>query len=296
MKIPNLASSKNPDAYALLFDYYKFFLSKLEGFTDFKALNCEQLYLEMHEKAKGLIKTNPNKALIRRSTHSVLNNCKRSISSGKHKKEIITAIKNKINNTLDEIEKNVQKIAIYTARAIAHGNRILTKNNDYLVLRTLLEAERQKRRFEVFVLKSEPPGEGIEFAEFLAKKKIRVTLIPDSQMATCVPDMNLVLLGPERLYESGFIHRSGTLPLALTARFLNIPVYILADTQTILLEKERSIKLYPSDEKEVYSKKNKNIHVLNMYYEKVSFEPIYKVICEDGIFEMKEFINWFLAE
>ena len=286
---------KCPDAYAILFDYYDHFLSRLDQ-TSRNQIQCELFYEEMHEKAKRLIKSNPNKALIRRSTHNVLNHCKRTLASGKDNDQILEMIKQKINNVLEELEKNTQKISIYTARAIAQGNRILTMSNDYLVLRTILEAERQKRRFEVLVLKTDPPGEGLEFAELLARKKIRVTVIPDNQMGICLPDVNLVLLGPERIYETGFIHRAGSLPLALTANFLNIPVYILADTQTILFEKERSIKFYPSDESEVYKSKSKNLHVFNMYYEKIPFDPIYKVICEDGIFEMKEFINWFLAE
>lgn len=296
MKKSRQHSTKCPDSYGLLFNYYDHFLSRLEKASNPDALNCEILYEEMHETAKRLIKSNPNKALIRRSTHNVLSHCKRSLSAGKENAQILEMIRQKIESVLEELEKNTQKISVYTARAIAHGNRILTLSYDYLVLRALLEAERQKRRFEVLVLKTDPPGEGIEFAETLAKKKIRVTIIPDSQMGICLPDVNLVLLGPERIYEKGFIHRAGTLPLALTARYLNIPVYILADTQTILFEKERSIKFYPADEKEVYKTKNKNIHVFNRYHEKIPFDPIYKVICEDGIFEMKEFINWFLAE
>ncbi|MHB2148604.1 eIF2B alpha/beta/delta subunit family protein [Calditrichota bacterium LG25] len=291
-----IRASRCPDAYALLFNYYDSFLSRLKKASDPDDVNCEAFYEDMHEQAKQLIKTHPNKALIRRSTTNVLNHCKRSLTSQKGNAHILESFKNKISAVLEEIEKNVQKIATYGARAIAQGNRILTMSNDYLVVRTLLEAERQKRRFEVFVLKTDPPGEGLELAELLAKKKIRVTVIPDSQMGICLPNANLVLIGPERLYESGFIHRAGSLPLALTAKKLNIPVYLLADTQIILFERERSIKFYPSDEKEVYKSKNKNIHVMNFYYEKVMFEPIYKVICEDGIFEMKEFNNWFLAE
>ncbi len=292
----NLPKSKCPDSYALLFDYYNHFLNKFKKINSPQSVNCESLYEEMHEMAKQLIKSQPNKALIRRSTSNVLNHCKRSLASGKSREEILGHIENKIRTVLDDLEKNTQKIATFASRAIAQGNKVLTRSNDYLVLRTLLEAERQKRRFEVFVLKSDPPGEGLELAEYLAKKKIRVTVIPDSQLGICLSEMNLVLIGPERLYERGFVHRSGTLPLALTAKHMNIPVYLLADTQTILFEKERSIKFYPSDENEVYKSKSKNIHVLNYYYEKVVFDPIYKIICEDGIFEMKEFINWFLAE
>ncbi len=297
MKKSRLSLTKCPDAYGLLFNYYHQFLARLENASNNPAqIDCEAFYEDMHQTAKQLIKANPNKALIRRSTNNVLTHCKRNLAGDRETEQLLTMIHQKIEAVLEELEKNVQKIAIYTARAITHGNKILTLGHDYLVLRTLLEAERQKRRFEVLVLKTDPPGEGVEFAERLAKEKIRVTIIPDSQMGICLPDVNLVLLGPERIYETGFIHRSGTLPLVLTAQFLNIPVYILADTQTILFEKERSIKFYPAEEQEVYKSRNKNIHVFNRYHEKIPFDPIYKVICEDGIFEMKEFINWFLAE
>lgn len=74
---------------------------------------------------------------------------------------------------------------------------------------------------------------------------------------------------------------------------MNIPVYILADTQTILFEKERSIKFYPAEVSEVYKSKDKYIHVFNRYHEKIPFDPIYKVICEDGIFEKRNLLTGF---
>ncbi|RMD90647.1 MAG: hypothetical protein D6813_08855, partial [Calditrichaeota bacterium] len=72
MKKSYLHSTKCPDAYGLLFKFYDYFLSRLEKTSNPDVLNCELFYEEMHETAKQLIKSNPNKALIRRSTQNVL--------------------------------------------------------------------------------------------------------------------------------------------------------------------------------------------------------------------------------
>ncbi len=290
----NLILDNKADAYTLLFrclDAFDEILKEADGTND-----CETVYESMHDLAKNLIKAEPNKVLIRRVTTNLLNHCKRILNSEKSSGEIVQSINDRLANVREELEKNAQKISAMASRAIAHTNKILTASYDYLVLRTLQEAEKQKRRFEVYVVKSDPPAEGLDFAEKLAEMGIRTTVIADSQVGVFLPEMNLVFLSPERLYERGFIHRAGSLPLCLTAHHFNIPVYLLAETKTILFERERSVKYHEKEPAEVYTPKNANIQVLNYYHTSIPFHLIYKLICEDGIFEMNEFINWYLAE
>ncbi len=295
MNISKIILDKKADSYRITFNCLDVFdeILAAQKNSDF---NLETIYEEFHDLAKTAIKAEPNKVLIRRVTNNLLNHCKRVLSSDRTPVEILESVREKIQAARREIEQTAQKIAIMASRAIAHTNRVLTMSNDYLVIKTILEAEKQKRRFEVFVVKSDPPAEGLDLAEFLAKKGVKTTVIADSQIGVFLPKMNLVFLGADRLYEKGFVHRAGSLPLCLTAKFYNIPVYLLSETRSILLEKERSVKYYDQDSSEVYVPKNSAIQVMNIYYESTPLDLVYKVVCEDGIFEMKEFISWYLME
>lgn len=283
------------DSYSMVFNCLDQF-ARIISSHETRPSGCDEVFEELHSLTRFAIKKEPNKVLIRRILNQLLSHCKRSLKADKHEKEILEALKERVHSARQELENAANKIATMASRAIAQTNKIMTLGNDYLVEQTILEAEKQKRRFEVFVIKSEPLREGIAFAETLAGKGIKTAVIDDSQIGSFLPEMNLVLVAADRLYEQGFVHRSGTLPLCLTARHFSIPVYLLADTRAILLEKERSIKFHDQDGSEIYKPKNPNIQVYNIYHEPIPFQLIYKVVCEDGIFEMNEFINWYLAE
>ncbi len=288
--------SPRADSYKIIFDCLNAFGDIVNEYEKKKSFSCDDVFEQMHALSRYAIKAEPNKALIRRTFTYLLNHCKRILKSEKPDREILDVLKARILAERESLEQNAEKIAAMASRAIAQGNRIMTLSNDYIIKLALLEAEKQKRHFELFVLKSDPLADGAEFAEIMADLGIKTTVVGDSQMGVMLPKINLVLIGADRLYEKGFIHRSGTLPLCLTARHFNVPVYLTADTKTILFERERSVKFHEYDGNEVYKPKNPEIQVPNIYQESVPFNLIYKVVCEDGIFEMKEFYNWYLME
>lgn len=284
------------DSYKISFDCLNAYLKIIDKYEKQKSFSCDDVFDEMHALSRFAIKAEPNKVLIRRTFTYLLNHCKRILKSNRNSQKSLEAIKERVENEQKVLQQNVEKIGSMASRAIAQSNRVLTMSNDYLVAQTLLDVGKQKRHFELFVLKSDILGDGAEFAESMAHKGIKTSVVADSQMGVVLPKINLVLLGADRLYEKGFIHRSGTLPLCLTAKYFNVPVYLVADTRAILFERERSIKYHKFDGDEIYKPKNPEIQVPNIYYESTPFDLIYKVVCEDGIFEMNEFINWYLME
>ncbi len=288
--------SPKADSYKVTFDCLDAFIGIIRSYEKKKSFSCEDVFDEMHDLSRFAIKAEPNKVLIRRTFTYLLNHCKRILKSDRNPKEILETLKERILNEKKVLQENALKIASMASRAIAQSNSVLTMSNDYLIAQTLFDAEKQKRHFDLYVLKSDPLGEGAEFAEYMADHGIKTSVVADSQMGIVLPKINLVILGADRLYEKGFIHRSGTLPLCLTANYYNVPVYLVVDTRTILFERERSVKYHSYNGDEIYKPKNPEINVPNVYHESTPYRFVYKVVCEDGIFEMNEFINWYLTE
>ncbi len=258
--------------------------------------DLEAVYKDVQNASKTLVKRQPNMVMLRKTGSNFLNYFKRILKSDKERDEILETIAQKVDQLEEEVDQNINKIAHTGSRIIANGNKIMTLSNSTIVKSIFDTANAQKRRFEVFNLKSHPPDEGITMSEYLLKQKIKVTLLADAEMGIFMPDMNLVLLGAERLFENGFVSKSGALPLCLTAKHFNIPVYLAVETTKILLESERAVKQIAYPGKEIYQKKNKKLTVENIYFEKVPLNLIHKVISEEGVFETFEFINWYLKE
>ncbi len=273
-------------------EYYKQGLIKAnEAGTD-EEETCNALQSD----SKILIKNQPNMALLRNVSSTVTDYYKRLLKSKKAGDNIISSVLAKIDEVISGLENDTKKITSFGSRITASSNKVMTISNSMLVREILISIADQKRRFEVFCLESSPPQEGKGFAEFLADHGIKTTLIADSQAGVFVQKMNLVLLGADRIYQDGFINKSGSLALCLAAKHFDVPVYLAAKTKKILLESERAVKFFPQDSAEIYNGKNKHLHSQNIYYEKIPLELIHKVICEDGVFESFEFINWYLKE
>lgn len=256
----------------------------------------EDIFEQFQGVAKKIMKKQPNMVLLRKSTNTIVIYFKRLIKSEKETDQIIKAVEKKILSIEQEIDTRIKKIGNTGSKIIAPTNKIMTISNSTLVKKILDTAHNQKRKFEVYCCKSHPPDEGVYLAETLDKSGIKTTLIADSQIGMFMPEMNLVLIGADRIYETGFVNKTGTLALCLIAKHYNIPIYLAADTTKILPESERIIKFVSQNKKEVYTGNRKQISIENVYYEKVPINLIHKVICEDSIFDTIDFINWYLKE
>ncbi len=259
-------------------------------------LSPEALFEEVHQAGRRLIKAQPNMVLVRRYNNQLISFYKRTLKAGKTDNELRAALVEKIEELLAEMESNLEVIARSGTKVITNFNKIMTISNSTAVRRILEEAIRQKRKFEVYVAVSMPPGEGTHLAEYLSQRGVKVTVVADSQIGVVMDEMNLVLVGADRLYEEGFVNKAGTLPMSLVADQYHVPVYLAAETTKVLRESERTIKNIGEEAGEVYLPDNKEINVINYYYEKIPFSAIRKVICEEGVFEVQEFQSWYLGD
>ncbi|MCB0283757.1 MAG: hypothetical protein H6627_10600 [Calditrichae bacterium] len=255
----------------------------------------DDLFEEIQKAAKAVIKHQTNMVLLRKSGYNFVNFFKRIYTDEISRTELIESLLGKLDSQNEELQTNAENVALNGSKIIANFNKILTYSNSSVVFKLFQKATAQKRKFEVYCLKSDPPGEGLDLAEKLSKMDVKTTIVPDTQAGIVMDEMNIVYVGADRLYENGFVNKSGTLAVCLLAKQFNVPVYLVSETSKILLESERSIKSSERDSKEVYEKENE-ISVINSYYEKIPYNLVQKVICEEGVFETSDFISWHLGD
>ncbi|XP_046641129.1 translation initiation factor eIF-2B subunit alpha-like [Daphnia pulicaria] len=147
---------------------------------------------------------------------------------------------------LRKLQEARPKIARLGAPFILDGHKILTHSKSRVVLQTLVEAAViSKKRFHVFITESHPDLSGVAMRDELLKHNIGSTLILDSAMGYVMESVDLVLVGAEGVVESGgIINKIGTYTMALCAKEMHKPFYVLA-------ESFKFVRLYPLNQRDL---------------------------------------------
>ncbi|BFZ08445.1 hypothetical protein BsWGS_11484 [Bradybaena similaris] len=131
------------------------------------------------------------------------------------------------NNTLKAREKSVKMAQHF----IDDGAVILTHSRSRVVMQVLKKAATEKKRFTVYVTESCPDRSGYQVKEELSRLGIPVTVILDAAVGYIMEKVQLVIVGAEGVMESGgIINKIGTYPIAVCARQMNKPVYVVAES------------------------------------------------------------------
>ena len=285
------------DTFSGSFEISQNALYVLRDFIDeSKITNAEKLVDECNAIGKKIIKSQPNMVNIRRKISSVVYHMKRLLKSNKSVDEIKKSSISKIQELTKTAESKKKKIGTIGAKLIFNHSKILTISASSLVKEIFYSAHKLNRKFSVYCLESRPNNEGHALALELSKKGIPSILTTDAMMGQLLGEVNMVISGADRIYESGFVNKIGTLPLAITSKIMQIPFYVAAETDKILKEIDRSIRFYPENPNEIYTGKNRNLSISNFYFEAVSFDYVSKIICEDGVFDTSEFQSWYLED
>jgi len=122
-------------------------------------------------------------------------------------------------------------IAIKGAQYINDGCRILTHSRSRVVLETLKLAANSNKRFHVYVTQSMPNNDGEKMHSELEQAGIECTLILDASIAYVMESIDIVMVGAEGVVESGgIINRIGAFTMAVCAREMKKPFYVLAES------------------------------------------------------------------
>jgi len=137
------------------------------------------------------------------------------------------------------------KIARVGHPFVQHGMTILTHSRSRVVLSLLTEALKARKQFTVYVTESRPDNSGALMHANLTELGIPSFVILDSAVGYIMEKIDLVLVGAEGVMASGgIINKVGTYTMAVCAKALHKPVYVVA-------ESFKFAKTYPLNQKDV---------------------------------------------
>lgn len=130
---------------------------------------------------------------------------------------------------------------------------------------------------KIYILESRPMLEGRNLAKQLIKTGIECIYIVDAMMNYAVKNSDAVIVGADQILKNGsIVNKIGSYLLALCAKELNKPYYVIATNDKFI----NSVKFHPKfeNQNEVWNYKNKDLKILNTYFELVPKELITRIL------------------
>ncbi len=256
--------------------------------------NRTELIQNLAKLSNALVRAKPLMALIYNRTKRVLHFVQTLPKEEKNIQVIKEATLEEISRIRREAEENFNKIARLGSRLILDYHVILTHSSSSIIEAIFREAHKQKKRFRVIITESRPLLEGRDLARRLAEMGIKTRLIPDADITRAVKDAHFVLTGTDRFTETSFINKTGTHAIGIIAEYMNKPFYVAGETDKILLRRTYPVRFLQGNPELLIENPPKALTVENLYFEETPIDFLQKVVIEDGIFELKEFVDRYL--
>ena len=193
------------------------------------------------------------------------------------------ATRKAVKDFLLHLEKSGDQIAQIAGELIHRKSRVLTHSYSSTVLRTLTEAWRKGKQFEVICTEGRPNCEGFQMAQKLGESYLPVQLQIDSAAVYKMKEVDLVFVGADCLSPLGLVNKVGTYGLALSARESKVPFYALCGTEKLLgAGMAKGFRILKKDPREIWPHPAKGVEVLNFYYDTTPLDLLAGIVTEEG--------------
>lgn len=160
------------------------------------------------------------------------------------------ALKKALTNRSELFLKNgvisaKEQVASLASRFIATNTKILMHSRSMTVLACLKNAHRENKNMFVYVTESRPDSSGRQMCDLLSEAGIKNQLVMDASIGIYLEKVDMVMVGAEGVCASGgILNKVGTYPLAICARAINKPFYVVAESY-------KFIRMYPLNQNDV---------------------------------------------
>ncbi len=204
-------------------------------------------------------------------------------------RESLKAAQDAALNFIGNAERGARDTALHGAALIRDGAAVLTHSRSSTVLAAFLEAKRRGRDFSVVATESRPMLEGRVLAEAIAGQDIRVTLIADAAASLAMEQVDLVMVGGDKITPVNVVNKIGTRMIALAARERGLPVYALCDTSKFIREDYLGPGIRGlGGAVELWPEAPQGVAVANHYFEPTPLAFFTGIITEDGALSIQE--------
>jgi translation initiation factor 2B subunit (eIF-2B alpha/beta/delta family) len=193
---------------------------------------------------------------------------------------------NDLQNIIERYRKDWQgvnsRIAdVFMRNVDIKGKTVLLHSQSSTIISLFEKLKNISESVNIIQTESRPMYEGRLQAEKLAALGFNVKLVTDTGFTPLLDNIDLSILGADRIYSNVLINKTGSYAIGLLCRKKNIPVYVLADSRKFIrTDKSATETLKTKPGSEIWSNSPRGITPVNHYFEQVPLDVITKVITE----------------
>jgi translation initiation factor 2B subunit (eIF-2B alpha/beta/delta family) len=195
------------------------------------AATSEELFRDILLTTWTLRKAQPGMATIENLAGKLLQKMSILLTAGPSVEEFRRTIRSLSDRIAVEAAAASEDASRNTVALLPNEGVVLTHSYSSTVRRALELGMKGGRKLTVYTTESYPGFEGKELAKDLVNMGIPVKVIADSAVASIVPDLDMVLVGADRvLVDGSLIHKTGTSVIAADANAHGVPVHVSCET------------------------------------------------------------------
>jgi translation initiation factor 2B subunit (eIF-2B alpha/beta/delta family) len=251
------------------------------------------LYSEMLiTLGRALIETHPTMASIFNLVNGILLSTEAARRDGS-----LSAIQEELRKALQEYLKTrrfaLEAIASYGQGLLGSPSTVLTHSSSATVAGVMREAVGNGKSIQAIAMESRPHCEGREMARTLGQHGILTRVVLDAAMAHYVEQADIILVGADRIADTSFLNKVGTLALATMAHAHQIPFYIACETSKLLPVSVAPIHHVFEEAEQHAHEEWMNVELVYSLFEEIPNRWITGVITEQGIQSVHALTKYF---
>ncbi|KAL5477859.1 hypothetical protein EMCRGX_G024709 [Ephydatia muelleri] len=205
--------------------------SLLKLIKESKAETVAGLRDDINKATEALIKATPNTVSVSSGCELFLRFITLTSLDSIGFQELQKRLIERGNLYLKQVEMSRGKIAAAGSQFIRDETTILIHSRSRVVLCLLREAASRGKRLKVFITASAIDGSGMDMQKMLDQDHVHSKVILDSAVGFIMEKVDVVIVGADGVSESGgIINKIGTYQIAVMAKALNKPFYVVAES------------------------------------------------------------------
>jgi translation initiation factor 2B subunit (eIF-2B alpha/beta/delta family) len=177
-------------------------------------------------------------------------------------------------------------IARHFAGMFETRQRVVTISRSFTVLLALERMQELDVLTSVDVLEARPMNEGLKTIRDLDEREIPSRLLIDAAMCEALARADIAVVGADSVSADGYLlNKTGTLPMAICCRSMEVPLYVLCDSLKFTPQLHNTIPLEDRPPEEVLVRNaSDGFEVWNRYFEWVPVDYVRQFVTERGTF------------
>ena len=262
-----------------------------EQASDVSFINSTDFIQKMVLFGNHLREAHPTMAPVHHALYSIISPLWELGEKGETVEQLTECVAKAAQDFTDKVRSSTDLLAKEGVALIKNGRRVLTYSSSKAVAAILKRAQTEGISFHVIITESRPMYEGRRLAQDLSSAGIQSTLIIDGAVSTFLEQVDMVLVGADRISEESVVNKIGTRGLAIMAQNLQIPVYCACETTKFLSSRHLPFDQNEMPPEEIWLNAPDHVQIRNIYFEEIPLEFFSAIITERGILNEEEVVR-----